>query len=416
MLTRNLLTPKVQKLLLMAFGISVVVYAMAVLIYVSSSYEIGILSILTPEVLGEPKNAKPEADGPLPQAGDRIVSVGDLPPIRTWSDLLEAPRTLQVRIQDGQASKEVIQLDPATGQTFVLVKYKRPGQARTYGAWCELRHIPLDEMIPSLIWLFLKGSLFVIGAIVYWKRPGDESALRFYILCVITLGAYMGGYHWTHIVTHPVFMIVFMICAVLLPVASLHFYLVFPHKKAWLEANPRRTLAAVYGLPLLMLACLIATYTYIACFADYDSPFRQYLPWVIYASFGIAMLWYLACMAALVHSVRTTPDSMERKQVRCIGIGVFFSHFPIGYSLFIVLFEPEKFIEGGVTWPMFGASLIVTIAFAIGMTRYRLMELDKIINSGLGYFLVSFLAGLMYYGVVFIGTLFYSRFVSSPTL
>jgi transcriptional regulator with GAF, ATPase, and Fis domain len=121
-------------------------------------------------------------------------------------------------------------------------------------------------------------------------------------------------------------------------------------------------------------------------------------------------------MAALFHGMRTVQDGMERKQARCILIGVFFSHIPIAHSLYIVLLEPDKFVDGAVTWPMFGASLIVTIAFAIGMTRYRLLELDKIISSSMGYFLVSFLAGLMYYGVVFVGTLFYNPFVTNPTL
>jgi transcriptional regulator with GAF, ATPase, and Fis domain len=121
-------------------------------------------------------------------------------------------------------------------------------------------------------------------------------------------------------------------------------------------------------------------------------------------------------MATLFHTVRTVQDPMERKQVKCVLIGVCFSHIPIAHSLYIVLAEPAKFVEGAVTWPMFGASLIVTIAFAIGMTRYRLLELEKIITSGVGYFLLSFLAGFMYYAVVFIGTLFYSRFISSPML
>jgi transcriptional regulator with GAF, ATPase, and Fis domain len=102
--------------------------------------------------------------------------------------------------------------------------------------------------------------------------------------------------------------------------------------------------------------------------------------------------------------------------VRCIVTGVLFSYFPIGWSLYIVFFDEARFVEGGATWPMFGASLIVTIAFAIGMTRYRLMELDKIITSGMGYALVSVLAGLMYYAVVFVGTLFYGQFISSSTL
>src|SRR5208337_2534756 len=162
---------------------------------------------------------------------------------------------------------------------------------------------------------------------------------------------------------------------------------------------------------LANLACLIGFYVYIRLINDADSAARHYLLWLIYASFGIAMLWYVACSISLTHSLLTVEDPMERKQVRCISVGIFFSLFPIGYSLYIVLAEPANFVEGAVTWPMFGASAIVTLAFAIGMTRYRLMELDKIINSGLGYFLVSFLAGLMYYGVVLVGTLFYSRFV-----
>ena len=70
--------PRIQQLVLLGFGITVVIYALIVLIYVSSSYEIGLRSILSPEVVGEPRNAKPDR-GPLIQAADRIVRVGDLP-------------------------------------------------------------------------------------------------------------------------------------------------------------------------------------------------------------------------------------------------------------------------------------------------------------------------------------------------
>ena len=37
---------------------------------------------------------------------------------------------------------------------------------------------------------------------------------------------------------------------------------------------------------------------------------------------------------------------------------------------------------GAATWPMFGASVCLTGAFAISITRYRLMELDKLVSSG----------------------------------
>ncbi len=408
------LRSNIRQILLFAIGSGVVVYAICVLVHASSSYELGIRSILTPQVIGEPHAIEGDRLGVMPRSGDLIVTVGD-EEIRTWADLLEAPGKIHHRLEDPSFVPDWVKREP---QLLVKIEYRRPlseNPDELHFAWCPLGRFPRD-LIPSLIWLFLKGALFVIGVIVFWKRPEDEAAVRFYILCVVTLGAYMGGYHWTQIVTQPVLSIVFMVCAVLLPVTSLHFYLVFPRKKAWLERKPLVTLAAIYGLPLANLACLIGFFVYLISFPDKDSALRKFLPAVIYVSFGLAMLWYLACMAALFHSVRTVEDPMARKQVRCILVGVLFSHIPIGLSLYIVLVEPARFVEGAVTWPMFGASLIVTLAFAIGMTRYRLMELDKIISAGMGYFLVSFLAGLMYYGVVFVGTLFYDRFIESPTL
>ena len=407
----------VRKFLMLALGFCALAYATLVLIEVGSSYDLGITSILTPHIVGRLSNVKPGHSGELPESGDLIVKVGGEPIRKTWwSDLLQAPDKIhKMIVRDEPVEGHVF--DAETNKHYIAVEYQRQKDATNTGTiLCELKQFPLGKLVPSLIWLFLKGSLFVIGVLVYWKRPDDEAARRFYILCVITLGAYIGGYHWSHIVTHPALLVVFMVCGILLPVASLHFYLVFPHKKPWLVQFPWRTLTIVYGIPLVNLAGLIGCYAYIRWFPEYDSEPRLYLVWLIYLALGIATLWYLACLATLIYSLRTVTDVMEHKQVKCILIGVIISFLPIGPSLYIVLAAPDKFAEGAVTWPMFGASLIVTIAFAIGMTRYRLMELDKIINSSVGYFLVSFLAGLIYYGVVFIGTLFYNPFISSPTL
>ncbi|HZZ80243.1 MAG TPA: sigma 54-interacting transcriptional regulator [Gemmataceae bacterium] len=402
-----------RQYVLFAIGAGVLVYAIAVLADVSSSHDIGIRSIFTPRVIGVPVGVR--QGYPTPASGD-LITVAGPKTVRVWSDLLQAPDDASQEMDPLATQPDWLWIDPNTGAHYIRILYENV-QGNTETTWLELRRFPLEEMIPSLIWLLLKGALFAIGVVVYWKRPNDEAAMRFYILCVITLGAYIGGYHWTQIVTEPVLSITFTICAVLLPVASLHFYLVFPRKKPWLERYPRTTLGILYGVPLANLACLIGFgEVYVRLIAEPDAPARDYLRPLIFVSFGIAAVWYVASSASLMHSVFTVEDPMERKQVRCISIGIFLSLFPIGHSLYIVLAEYARFAEGAVTWPMFGASLIVTVAFAIGMTRYRLMELDQIISSSVGYFLVTFLAGLMYYGVVFIGTLFYNRFVSSPTL
>src|SRR5260370_31468824 len=54
---------------------------------------------------------------------------------------------------------------------------------------------------------------------------------------------------------------------------------------------------------------------------------------------------------------------------------------------------------------MFAASVCFTLAFAFSITRYRLMQLDQIITSGMVYFMLSFLAGLVYYIVGLFGML-----------
>src|SRR5262249_59884659 len=89
----------------------------------------------------------------------------------------------------------------------------------------------------------------------------------------------------------------------------------------------------------------------------------------------------------------------------------------IGYSLYLAFLEQGRFGGGAATWPMFAASLCITVAFAISITRYRLMELDQLVSSGFIYFLISFVAGLVYYGLVFAGMVLVDSHVGAgPTL
>src|SRR5205807_5579149 len=109
---------------------------------------------------------------------------------------------------------------------FVRVEFVRNDMALS--CWCQVGRLPARELIPSILWFFLKLGLFVVGALVFWKRPNDPAATQFFLLCIFTLGAYMGGYHWSHIVRNPVLILIFMLCSVMLPAVLLHFNAVFP--------------------------------------------------------------------------------------------------------------------------------------------------------------------------------------------
>ncbi|MGE3807923.1 MAG: hypothetical protein AB7K24_24935, partial [Gemmataceae bacterium] len=267
----------------------------------------------------------------------------------------------------------------------------------------------MKELVPSILWLVLKLGLFAVGALVYWKRPTDASAAQFFLLCTVTVGAYMGGYHWARIATEPALVVIFMVCGVVLPAVSLHFYLLFPRPKWFAVEGPRWPLLVIYGLPFLFLATLMASYFHLRGLQRGGAlPEARTEAWELLRSeikvfMLLASLYYVAAVACLVHSFRTARDTGERKQVQWIMAAALFALVPIGYTLSLILLKPDDFGAGAATWPMFAASACVTVAFGVSITRYRLMQLDQIISSGAMYFLISSVAGLIYYAVVLAG-------------
>jgi transcriptional regulator with GAF, ATPase, and Fis domain len=421
--------------LLLLAGVLVCAYAVGIVIYAQTLPDIGIRSAFTPvaKYIYPQYQRHPEDGRHGLRSNDRIVAVGPQN-VATWGDLLWAPIRIRQQVAAGD-----LNVPELTGQEdfkaesirsrgicrqgddlLVRVRFeceRTDGQGtQTYASWFLLGKLPMNEVVPSILWFFLKIALFVVGVLVFWKRPGDRAAVQFFFLCIITLGAYIGGYHWSHIITQPALLLGFMVCGVLLPAASLHFYLVFPRPKQFFLRHQSWTLLGVYGLPLIFLAVLIAGYVGVRFRLGDPEVILDLMRTTIYIYMGVAALWYLACVASLLYSFVGATDAAERNQVKWIFFGALAAVLPISYSFYLVVYQPEKFGGGAATWPMFGASVCFTIAFAISITQYRLMELDKLLSSGVIYFLISFLAGLAYYGVVFLGTLVFNKVIAGPSL
>jgi transcriptional regulator with GAF, ATPase, and Fis domain len=360
------------------------------------------------------------SESDLPRQNDRIVQLGD-EEVPTWAQLLRKLSTLaeeQPRVQLAEGSlADALRRNPVASlveigtDKWVRVRFQREVDGTEGVVWCRVGRPPIANIIPSILWFTIKAGLFIVGALVFWKRPEDRSAMQFFLLCTVTVSAYMGGYHWQGIVTHPALLLVFIASAVLLPAVSLHFYLLFPRPKAFFLRRPRGTLAIIYTLPALFLLLIAASYLQVR-----DLTHGRVLPWSAaldlqpvlnlikieaYVYFGIAAYWYLACVVSLVHSYRHAADATERNQVKCLLIGAMAALVPIGYTLFLAFARQDQFGGGAATWPMFLASICFTAAFAVGITRYRLMQLDQLIGSGVTYFLISSAFGVVYYAVVF---------------
>jgi transcriptional regulator with GAF, ATPase, and Fis domain len=367
--------------------------------------------------------------GAAPDLRDtQIVQVGDHP-IEIWPQLLRA--TIDLSKEPAQEYPGPLDHTDLTyidrdGEKLVKIQYRNPGEEAVRAVWSQVGTPPLESLTPAVLWLVLKAGLFAVGMLVFWKRPTDPSAAQFFLLCTVTFGAYIGGYHWWQILTQPALLIFFMVCSVLLPAVSLHFYLVFPRPKGFLARRPLATLAIIYGPPVVFLSLLLAGYVFVRLlFHGGATPpsavpqLREVLHFIrdlVSVYLGVSTLWYLASVVCLIDSFRAARDATERNQVKWILFGAVAAMVPLGYSLYLAYFDVRNFGAGRATWPMFAASTCFTVAFTVSITRYRLMQLNELISSGMVYFLISSAAGLVYYALVFLVMwIVGSRVVSGPS-
>jgi transcriptional regulator with GAF, ATPase, and Fis domain len=394
------------RLLIVLAAAFVCVYAVSVLWYALGLPEIGLRCAFSLDVERASPGyfTLPEGLSYHDLEGKRIVRLGTQE-VRSWPEFLRALRGLP-------------------DDRPVEVGLDNPDHTPAPTLLCQPRRLPWMLLAPSILWFFLKMGLFAVGALVFWNRPEDRSANRFFWLCVVTFGAYLGGLHWSRILTQPALLLVFMVCAVLLPAVSLHFYLVFPRPKPFLERWPAQVLLAIYGLPVGFLLILLWGYLHVRWLshanllpgnvAALDVLLREILQ-EIYAYFAVAAVWYLLSVVSLGHSYVTARDATERNQVKWILAAAVVATVPIGYTLYLAFWERAEFGAGGGTWWMVLASVFFTVAFTVSITRYKLMQLDQLIGSGVIYFLLSLLAGLVYYGVIFVGTWLFSRWMGNLT-
>src|SRR5262245_14844848 len=180
--------------LLILAGFLAFSYAVVVLFYVQSIPDLGLHSAFSPVVLGK---STPYMGVP-PQEKDTVTEVGDIA-IKNWADLLNAPFRLRDRFQElGQPINlpwaQSVQLGDGEPATAVRITYKDLDEQTSRHCWYILGRLPLRDLIPSILWFILEVTLFSVGALVLWKRPADNAAAQFFLLCIVTLGAFMGGY------------------------------------------------------------------------------------------------------------------------------------------------------------------------------------------------------------------------------
>ncbi|MGD0043438.1 MAG: hypothetical protein ABSE84_24040, partial [Isosphaeraceae bacterium] len=263
--------------------------------------------------------------------------------------------------------------------------------------------------------------IFGIGARVFWKRPGDVSARLFFVLCLVTVGAYMGGYHWTEIVVRPALIYPFVFFALLVPVVNLHFFLVFPRQNPVFLRHRRLVLIVLYGIPVVFLAAIWGSMYMSHWFRLYDSGVRttaaeRVIRGLALCYIAIATLIFSLCIPCLVFSYRRARTRADKNQVKWILLASLIASVLIGYLLWQAWNDTANLGRDSAAWPMAVVSLLYSIAYAFSITRYKLMQVEEIINRSVVYFALSVTAGLTYSAVLLAsGWLIGDRLLSTKT-
>jgi len=405
-----------------SFGTLAVGYALYVMWFVATTPDPGLRCLLADhEIRGRGPEARgiivrslrsepipEEAGGMLPEAGDRLTLLGSRP-ISSFLDFSSALVDLrefdlppggslsgdsEILVRQ-RLTEQFRRLPPivgqiGSGQRYVKAVFQR-GQ-RVFACWLPLDSFPAGEVVLSFTWLVLQLGILLVGGLAWWARPFDRSAGVFFLMCLVTLAGFVGGFHWWVVAGRLWLTIPFAISAMLIPVVTLHFFCLFPEPKPWVHDRPWLAPLGIYALPVFATTALVAGILWIN--ANYllgrdPQPLRVWLGWLvtgIHWCLGLAATYFGLTLLALVDSLRTARNPLQQRQVTWILWAALLAALPVGYTLYLARFDPEGFALGAATLPMFAASLLLMAAYAVGILRHKLTLIDEVVQRG-GWYL-----------------------------
>ena len=274
----------------------------------------------------------------------------------------------------------------------VSYEIRRQGQPMTLDIL--LTPIPLAALLRRWAPQFLSSlAILAIGSYVFWKRPREPVSRLLMLFCLTTGVQYwVDAYNvqftllpgvwrfWLHLVMeHSTFVFAYA--------AICNFVLIFPTVFPTLQRFPRAFPVVLYAAnPLAIGLTMALSPTWSAALKHGNT-----------ASFVIVVAQMVLTLVAGVRSLRVAPDPVARAQIRWIfwGAGLALTVGLPGYLVPMALFSQ----------PLIPHPLIMILPaaipyiYAIAILRYRLFDIEFIINRTLVYGTLALVLGGLYLGL-----------------
>jgi transcriptional regulator with GAF, ATPase, and Fis domain len=290
-------------------------------------------------------------------------------------------------------------LEVGEGQRWVIAEYLHQESGTIYPCWLKVQSLPLGDFVLSLVWYGMLLMTFTIGAVAYWHRPLDRAARLFFLMCIVTLGSFVGGYHWWVLAGSLWLSTPYIACAVFVPVLTLHFLLVFPRPKRPVTQRPSLLFGLIYSVPAISL-CMILGLLVSVHWASGEAAGEEGLArqiqvlselrqWIT-GYFVVFMVYFLVTLGVVHNSYVGTRNSLERNQLRWIwraGLVAFLCLVP---ALHFAVTDRTEFALGAGRLSVFLSSLSFMLAYSAGLIRFRLMLVEQIVSKGALYYVVTY--------------------------
>jgi signal transduction histidine kinase len=240
----------------------------------------------------------------------------------------------------------------------------------------------------AIVNLILGLFIVLIGVWVFFNKSREKPA-RIFLGLALSLGLAIlistarlpaGTKPWAYILP-----VVYWFIYPLFPAFFVHFVAIFPREKLVRRSRFVRRLL-IYG-PAVIFIILLQSRHLPALLGGNLEDFRAYYRLFNFHRFYI-VFFFLAAMAALIHSYWTAQSGSEKDKVRWILWGL-----AMGCAPFIVLWSIPLAFGAAPLVPEEITSLALLIApvsFAVAIVKYNFFDIDAVINRSLVY---GFLSG-----------------------
>jgi signal transduction histidine kinase len=287
------------------------------------------------------------------RVGDRLMSVGD----REVATILDYRGALNHQQPDTRAA----------------VTIWRDNEVLVFSALVKAQALDLRFVVRNLV----AFAILAVGTLVAVQRPLDRAARLFFLTSVV-LALYFALQE-----KEAVGLVCLQAVALTLaPALTIHFFLTFP-KERWLVRTRWWFLLYLPSLVLMVLTLGAFAQAVRAGTGVFHAPRFQALTTVAFAYLAFGAILGLVSVA---YAYATTPHSILKRQLQWVMWGLACAIVTSTADILLTLLEMQSYEIWGLlllgTFPL-------PVAFAFAILRYRLLDIDLVVNRSVVYGLLT---------------------------